>query len=59
MANTAPKRLPWVGRGEATKDPFNEYEWQLYHLDEDFSQSKNLAKDNPDKLEELRALFLE
>ena len=59
MANTAPKRLPWVGRGEATKDPFNEYEWQLYHLDQDFSQSKNLAKDNPDKLEELRALFLE
>jgi valyl-tRNA synthetase len=51
MANTAPKRLPWVGRGEATKDPFNEYEWQLYHLDEDFSQSKNLAKDNPGKLD--------
>ena len=59
MANTAPKRLPWMGRGEATKDPFNEYEWQLYNLDEDYSQSKNVAKDNPDKLEELRKLFLD
>ena len=40
-------------------DPFEEYEWQLYHLDDDFTQSKNVAKDNPDKLEELRQLFLE
>lgn len=58
MANTAPKRLPWVGSGPSTDDPFNEYEWQLYNLDEDYSQSKNVAKDNPDKLEELRQLFL-
>jgi arylsulfatase len=59
MANTAPRRLPWVGTGPSTNDPFNEYEWQLYNLTEDFSQSKNLADDNPDKLEELRQLFLD
>lgn len=59
MANTAPKRLPWVSRGESTKDPYEEYEWQLYHLDEDYSQSKNVAADNPDKLEQLRRLFLD
>jgi arylsulfatase A-like enzyme len=59
MANTRPKRLPWVGFGESSKDPFNDYEWQLYNLNEDYSQSKDLAKDNPDKLEELRNLFLD
>ncbi len=59
MANTAPKRLPWVGIGPTTADPFNDYEWQLYHLTEDFTQSENLAADNPDKLEELRQLFLD
>lgn len=58
MANTAPKRLPWVSMGETTNDPFNEYEWQLYNLNEDFTQSKNVAADNPDKLKELRDLFL-
>ncbi len=59
MANTAPKRLPWQGRGgPSSPDPFEEYEWQLYNLNDDFSQSRNVAKDNPDKLEELRQLFL-
>ncbi|MGI9823609.1 arylsulfatase [Agromyces sp. Marseille-Q5079] len=59
MANTAPKRLPWVGMGETTPDPFDEYEWELYHLDEDFTQSRNLAAEHPDKLEELRRVFLD
>ncbi|WP_273732915.1 arylsulfatase [Mycolicibacterium septicum] len=58
MANTAPKRLPWQGRGPTNPDPFEEYEWQLYNLNDDFTQSKNVAKDNPEKLEELRKLFL-
>jgi arylsulfatase A-like enzyme len=31
--------------------------WELYNLNEDFSQSKNLAKKNPEKLAELKALF--
>lgn len=57
MANTAPKRLPWTSRGETTPDPFNEYEWELYNLNEDFTQSKNLAKENPEKLAELREVF--
>lgn len=59
MANTAPKRLPWVGMGESTRDPFDEYEWELYHLDEDFTQSANVAAEHPEKLGELRARFLE
>lgn len=59
MANTAPKRLPWVGMGETHPDPFNDYEWELYNLVDDFTQSRNVAVENPDKLEELRQLFLE
>ncbi len=58
MANTPPKRLPWVGMGESTADPFNEYEWELYNLNDDFTQSRNLAEENPEKLEELRQVFL-
>ncbi|KAA5544350.1 sulfatase-like hydrolase/transferase [Roseiconus nitratireducens] len=32
-------------------------EWELYNLEEDFSQANNLAKENPEKLEELKALW--
>ena len=31
--------------------------WELYNLDQDYSQSKNLAEENPKKLAELKALF--
>jgi hypothetical protein len=30
--------------------------WELYNLNEDFSQANDLAKENPDKLQELVAL---
>lgn len=32
--------------------------WELYKVDEDFSQADNLAAENPEKLKELQALFL-
>ena len=31
--------------------------WELYKVDEDFSQSENLAAKNPAKLKELQAIF--
>jgi arylsulfatase len=31
--------------------------WELYHVDEDFSQAHDLAAQYPDKLEELKQLF--
>jgi arylsulfatase A-like enzyme len=31
--------------------------WELYHLDADYSQARNLATEQPQKLAELRALF--
>jgi arylsulfatase A-like enzyme len=39
---------PLTGKGNFDKD-----EWELYHVDKDRSESKNLAKENPEKLEEL------
>jgi arylsulfatase len=49
--------LPWetAGRG----DGFMTAPWELYNVDEDFSQSNNLAAKEPAKLKELQALFLE
>jgi arylsulfatase len=56
IASTTPLRPPWVVTG-AEPDP-DDYPWELYNAAEDFSQSKNLASENPKKLEELKALFL-
>lgn len=39
---------PLTGKGNFDKD-----EWELYHVDKDRSESKNLAKEHPDKLQEL------
>jgi arylsulfatase len=32
--------------------------WELYHVDQDFSQADNLAAQDPEKLAELQAVFL-
>jgi arylsulfatase A-like enzyme len=55
MASTTPLRLPWVTIGyEPSPDDFK---WELYHVDEDFSQANNLAAMYPDKLKELQSAF--
>jgi len=38
--------------------PIAEDVWELYKVDEDFSMSKDLAKENPDKLAELQDMWL-
>ena len=35
----------------------DDFKWELYHVAEDFSQSKNLAAENPAKLKEMEAIF--
>jgi arylsulfatase len=37
--------------------PFEMNEWELYHLDEDFSECNNLALEKPEKLKELVDLW--
>jgi len=50
------KRMPW---DLAVTLPFDKDEWELYHVAEDFSESRNLATENPEKLAELVAAFEE
>lgn len=58
FANTVPRRAPWTLSPPAG-DAFSSYRWQLYDLRKDFSQSRDLAAVFPEKLEEMRSLFLE
>jgi len=46
---------PWLG---AMKRAFDDDVWELYDTNTDWTQSKNLAKENPKKLAELQRLFL-
>lgn len=49
-------RVPW-NRHQAYKFDGPDEVWELYKIDEDFSQSDDLAAVHPGKLAELRALF--
>ena len=44
-------RMPWDLNRTA---PFENDVWELYHIDEDFSESVNVADKYPEKLEELK-----
>ena len=47
-------RIPWL---QLERRPFKDDEWELYNVDEDFSQANNLAASNPRKLKELQEIF--
>jgi arylsulfatase len=49
-------KAPWELQ---PRRPLAEDVWELYNVDEDFSQAHNLAESNPQKLEELKQKFLE
>ena len=49
-------RMPWDLNRTA---PFDSDDWELYHIDKDFSESHNVADENPEKLEELKARWEE
>jgi arylsulfatase len=49
-------RMPWDFAGTYN---FDDDVWELYHVDEDFTESNNLADEYPEKLEELKAAWEE
>lgn len=55
IAGARHPRLPWQGtiNADFEKDP-----WELYNIEEDFSEANNLAAKNPEKLAKLQKLFL-
>ncbi|KQW58618.1 MULTISPECIES: arylsulfatase [unclassified Ensifer] len=58
MASTTPPLAPWLlGLGKMP-EVVNGYTWELYNLNEDYSQNNDLAAKMPDKLQELKELFL-
>lgn len=57
VATTTPPVPPWVSVAEPL-DPIKDFKWELYNIDEDFSQAKDLSKEHPDKLKQLQGLFL-
>jgi arylsulfatase A-like enzyme len=59
MASAFGPRPPWVpgvppGMAEWTPDSDV---WELYHLDEDWSQANDVAADNPEKLAQMKETF--
>ena len=49
-------KAPWEGK---PRGPLTDDVWELYNVNEDFSQANNLADKNPEKLEELKKKFME
>lgn len=56
LAGTTPNSLPWTGPLRPL-DIIDGYKWELYHVEEDFSQARDLAATYPDKLKEMQELF--
>ncbi|MDB5393329.1 MAG: sulfatase [Rhodospirillales bacterium] len=53
---SARHELPWMTLPQRKED-FENDQWELYNLNEDYSQAHDLANADPDKLKELQALF--
>ena len=47
-------KAPWEA---VPRHPLDQDVWELYHVDEDFSMSRDLAAEYPEKLEQLQQLF--
>ena len=57
LASARHDRLPWTGGVHGGNTPFDDDVWELYNLDEDFSQGHDLAAEEPERLAQLQGLF--
>jgi arylsulfatase len=58
LLSTKVNRAPWEAFGPANPDPLNNQVFQLYDLTTDFSQSNDIAAQHPEKVKEMRDMFL-
>ena len=58
MLSTKVNRPPWEVFKEANPDPVNNVTWELYDLSKDFSQCDDIAAQHPEKVKEMKELFL-
>ncbi len=54
-ANTTPPHGPWILN--APMPAPGDYKWELYNLNDDYSQANDLAAKMPDKLKQMQKLF--
>jgi arylsulfatase len=59
LLSTKVNRAPWEAYGAANPDPLNDQVLELYDLNTDFTQSRNVADEHPEKVKELKKLFIE
>ena len=59
LLSTKVNRAPWEAFGAANPDPLNNQVLELYNLNKDFSQSQNIVDKHPDKVKEMKKLFIE
>jgi len=59
LLSTKVNRAPWEAFGAANPDPLNNQVLELYDLNKDFSQSQNLADQHPDKVQQMKKMFIE
>ena len=58
LLSTKVNRAPWEAFGAANPDPLNSQVFQLYDLTKDFTQSNDIAAQNPEKVAEMRKMFV-
>ena len=59
LLSTKVNRAPWEAFGAANPDPLNNQVLELYNLNEDFTQSNDIAAAHPEKVKEMKAMFIE
>ncbi len=59
LLSTKVNRTPWDAFSPANPDPLNNQIFQLYDLNTSWNQAEDIAAQHPDKVREMRALFLE
>jgi len=59
IAATVPPQPPWLMGTVKMPDVLTGYKWELYNIADDFSETNDLAAQNPAKLKELQGLFMD
>ena len=57
LAATTPRYFPWEMISGRENSDTEAYSWELYQLSQDFTQSRDLAEQYPEKLAQLKGVF--
>ena len=58
IACTTPPAPPWLMGTKEMPEVVNGYKWELYNINDDYSESEDLAAKMPEKLNEMQELFM-